>query len=133
MALINCPECGKEIEKINRICPECGYQLKEDDKQHMSIVANGNKSILGVLLCIVGCILLIIAFKTITSSKYKFYTENYGTYVAGYEENIEKSNSYSWGLLKSGYSDIASGYKTMADEAKHTIVSGILYSIESGN
>ena len=28
MALINCPECGKEISDSTKICPHCGYKLK---------------------------------------------------------------------------------------------------------
>lgn len=27
MALINCPECGKEVSDIARTCPHCGYNL----------------------------------------------------------------------------------------------------------
>ena len=38
MAMINCPECGKEIDELIEICPECGYpvkkeRLKEERKQ----------------------------------------------------------------------------------------------------
>lgn len=30
MALINCPECGKEISTMADSCPNCGYPLKKD-------------------------------------------------------------------------------------------------------
>lgn len=30
MALIKCPECGKEVEVKNGICPLCGYPLSEE-------------------------------------------------------------------------------------------------------
>ena len=30
MALINCPECNKEISDSARKCPHCGYPLKEE-------------------------------------------------------------------------------------------------------
>lgn len=29
MALINCPECGKEISNTTKKCPHCGYTLKK--------------------------------------------------------------------------------------------------------
>lgn len=28
MALINCPECNKEISDTAKICPNCGYKIK---------------------------------------------------------------------------------------------------------
>ena len=30
MALIKCPECGKEISDKAKACPECGYELKQN-------------------------------------------------------------------------------------------------------
>ncbi len=27
MALINCPECGKQISDSAKMCPHCGYEL----------------------------------------------------------------------------------------------------------
>lgn len=30
MALIKCPECGKEISDMAKACPECGYELKQN-------------------------------------------------------------------------------------------------------
>lgn len=32
MALINCPECGKEVSDKALKCPDCGYVLKEEEK-----------------------------------------------------------------------------------------------------
>ncbi len=29
MALINCPECNKEISDKTRKCPHCGYPIKK--------------------------------------------------------------------------------------------------------
>jgi len=29
MALINCPECKKEVSKTAKVCPHCGYKLKK--------------------------------------------------------------------------------------------------------
>ena len=33
MALIKCPECGKEISDTAMNCPNCGYELKEKSIQ----------------------------------------------------------------------------------------------------
>jgi hypothetical protein len=29
MALINCPECGKQISNLATFCPDCGYPLQK--------------------------------------------------------------------------------------------------------
>lgn len=31
MALIKCPECGKEISDKAEVCPSCGYPVDEDE------------------------------------------------------------------------------------------------------
>ena len=33
MALIKCPECGKEISDKAKACPECGYKMKKSKKK----------------------------------------------------------------------------------------------------
>lgn len=44
MALINCPECGKEISDMAKNCPNCGYPINEYmmekrnlDKQNLTV------------------------------------------------------------------------------------------------
>ena len=37
MALINCPECGKEISDRAGECPHCGYPLSESDSSNESV------------------------------------------------------------------------------------------------
>lgn len=49
MALIKCPECGKEISDKATLCPNCGYpisQISEDmsGKQEMHLVEENVKS-----------------------------------------------------------------------------------------
>ncbi|MDY5355633.1 MAG: zinc ribbon domain-containing protein, partial [Eubacteriales bacterium] len=34
MALIKCPECGKEVSSSAPTCPHCGYQLKKTTPSH---------------------------------------------------------------------------------------------------
>ena len=33
MALINCPECGKEISDRVKACPNCGFPLQEETNE----------------------------------------------------------------------------------------------------
>lgn len=30
MAMIKCPECGREIDELSELCPECGYPIKKE-------------------------------------------------------------------------------------------------------
>lgn len=57
MALISCPNCGKRITDRTEICPHCNAVLiKKDDTSIVSknsIISNGKKSILGVLIATV--------------------------------------------------------------------------------
>ena len=45
MAMINCPECGKEISDNAKSCPNCGYSLKKSFKKK-SKKTGKNQSIL---------------------------------------------------------------------------------------
>lgn len=42
MALINCPECGKEISDRAGECPHCGYPLSESDRSNESVRRNNS-------------------------------------------------------------------------------------------
>lgn len=76
MALIKCPECGKEISDAANECPNCGKPLSVDDKAkgfqimeeqkkkensffHVDIA--GAAAIFAVIIPIVGFILAIVA------------------------------------------------------------------------
>lgn len=55
MALIKCPECGKEVSNVAKLCPNCGYPISTNlangiiqvklgtfsSTQNASIIANG--------------------------------------------------------------------------------------------
>ena len=38
MALINCPECGKQVSDTASVCPNCGYAISNIDKDFTPIV-----------------------------------------------------------------------------------------------
>jgi len=49
MALIQCPECGREISDKAASCPHCGYPIQEkQEKQEKPVVINNTKSIYGM-------------------------------------------------------------------------------------
>ncbi len=114
MAMIECPECGKEIEENLLSCSNCGFPIKIKDKEEQPIYKN--KKYIGIVMCIVGCILFIVAITRINNDIYKFYLEHYETCMEGYDENNATANLYSSGFFKSSYKSIASRYKEMAED-----------------
>lgn len=52
MALIECPECNKQVSETAKTCPHCGYKLNADK------IKRRNKTILWVILI---CILVAAA------------------------------------------------------------------------
>lgn len=52
MALIKCPECGKEISDEAKICPNCG--AKSEEKK---LTDNIIRIVIGSVLLIVGLLL----------------------------------------------------------------------------
>ena len=60
MALISCPECGKEMSDKALSCPACGYQLEMNTKtiEQVKVLPN-NKSNKKIVVVVVALILLI--------------------------------------------------------------------------
>ena len=56
MALVKCPECGKEVSSQLRKCNNCGYKLKRIDKKKRNVFIVIFCVI--IMLTIVGFILL---------------------------------------------------------------------------
>lgn len=67
MALIKCPECGKEISDTAKSCPECGYTNFQTPKRKNNIKASVIKWMF--IIIIVICLLLFI--KNVISSNQK--------------------------------------------------------------
>lgn len=44
MALIKCPECGKEVSDKAETCPNCGYKVSKDEFQNNGVMFNTNSS-----------------------------------------------------------------------------------------
>lgn len=115
-----CPECKQEVPEQVNICPHCGYEIIEQNenlkKDKTEVPIYKNKRYMGRLMCIVGCIFLIIAITRITNDDYKFYKQHYKDCTAGYDNTKSTSNSYVSGYFKSTYNGIASSYQDMADD-----------------
>ena len=56
MAIIKCPECGREISDKAKICPNCGYAMK---KQYNKKCGNG-KLFSGLLLNIFSMLIILV-------------------------------------------------------------------------
>lgn len=61
MALIKCPECGKEVSDKADVCPSCGYPIKkvEEKKQKESVT-----SILSLVFLILGSMFDLVYMST---------------------------------------------------------------------
>ena len=57
MALINCPECKKEISDTARKCPHCGYAVKSVLKD----INSNKKTILKIAIAAIAIIVLVLA------------------------------------------------------------------------
>ena len=69
MALMQCPECSKEISDNAESCPSCGYTLTKNEltkirKSDLSEVKKN--SALGTLYIIVGVIVILVGIPLIT-------------------------------------------------------------------
>lgn len=41
MAIINCPECGKQISSMSNACIHCGFPLKSNNEDYYDVIFNG--------------------------------------------------------------------------------------------
>lgn len=75
MALIKCPECGKEISNSANKCPHCGYAIKSIGK---TLSAN-KKNIMVAVIAVVVVLFVVLSFKIFSRPNIKmddFNTEN---------------------------------------------------------
>lgn len=61
MALIQCPECGKEISDKTKKCPDCGYPIKKRVRKQVKEMSFSKTILLvGVLLSIIIVMFLLL-------------------------------------------------------------------------
>lgn len=62
MALISCPECGKEISDAARSCPHCGYAIREASANQIRrtpLSAGTPSRAFGIFLCAGGMVMIL--------------------------------------------------------------------------
>jgi len=57
MALINCPDCGKEVSDQAPTCPNCGHPLKELNQPSPEVKVEGHKEGCFLQTLNVGCMI----------------------------------------------------------------------------
>ena len=55
MALIKCPECGKEISDKAKACPNCGVPVSSTTVDYNSKSKTGNVLIIWAIVCLIVC------------------------------------------------------------------------------
>ena len=75
MALIKCPECGKEISNSANKCPHCGYTIKSIGKT----ISTNKKNITVAVIAVAVVLFVILCFNVFSRPNIKmddFNTEN---------------------------------------------------------
>ena len=62
MALISCPECGKEISDAARSCPHCGHPIQEPQPQDAPPSLRKNKRPIIISACVLALIAVVGVF-----------------------------------------------------------------------
>ena len=125
MGSMKCPECGNEIADDVTVCPSCGFEIvqSETNANRVTTIADTNEAVpvyknkkyIGIALCVVACIMLIVAFTRINNDTYSFYKQHYTECMEGYAENNADANN-SGALFRGTYRYIASSYEDMAKD-----------------
>ena len=121
---MKCYECGTEAADNVSVCPSCGYDIIQSEVETVednttTIVKEPiyrNKKYIGVVLYVVACIMLIVAFTRINNDTYAFYKQHYKGCMEEYVENSADARN-SGGLFSGTYRFIASEYEKMAKYA----------------
>lgn len=98
MALIDCPECGKQVSDAAKSCPGCGYPISSNDRQIREKKPQSIKSYMPMICVTIAVVFVIIVGKLIAdlgtkkddySSRRKSYSYDYS---GGYSDYSNYSN-----------------------------------------
>lgn len=64
MAMIQCPECGKDISDNAVSCPSCGYQLINTNTQYKKIIPGRGFGISSMVMGILGALYGFLALSS---------------------------------------------------------------------
>lgn len=100
MALMKCPECGKEVSDKAEACPNCGYPIEENSKKQQArhSIHIGKKSQMFIVLSVVLIVILIVCF---VSLKRRNVFKEYTDYIGQSYEKL--SNDYDTQEIIDGY------------------------------
>ena len=83
MALVSCPECGKEISDAAQSCPHCGHPIaQEPQPQDMSPVPRKSKR----SIIIAACVLALVAVVSIFVGVQQKQASDRAAYIASLNE-----------------------------------------------
>jgi len=149
MALINCPECGKQVSDVAIACPHCGYSINQENitiednqlnntpietkvpvinnsnRNKLLAIMNTHKKASGIVMLCIAFVLIIIIISKLTNDDYKSAVDNLSYYKSQYNECMSKS----YGFLGSSYKSIADKWKDMIGDLNKTIWSARIISI----
>lgn len=94
MALIKCPECGKEISDACQSCPGCGYPITVEKDSNPAVISKKNnkrniKLIAGISIGVVVAGVLIAAVFVYNSPSSKYSRANNAFETGDYEKAIK--------------------------------------------
>ena len=97
MALVNCPECGKEVSDTAKVCVHCGFKIPKIKTEK----EKANKKDMIISLSILFCLLIVgIIFvwsnkqhsvKTYYSEEYMGYLEDFVALLDEYSLDMNKN------------------------------------------
>lgn len=99
MALINCPECDKEISDKVKNCPHCGYPLIDDTPQKVEVTGvnikdnSKRKIVIGLAVIAVLALITYGIITLINIKRAKDYSENINSTVVMMLANASKCES----------------------------------------
>lgn len=103
MALIKCPECGREISDTAGWCPGCGYSIKKYVKQHKAQKKTLNKS--AKFLILIGLLTILV-------------TVTVGLVIANNRNRLPNFNGMDISEAKKLCADMEIGYEIKYDYTK---------------
>lgn len=95
MALIKCPECGREVSDSAKACPGCGYAIsKPSEKSGTGNEQNKTRMIIGIII-VVAVIIIIAIVSSNAKKKNDYYRRNSYSYSGGSDYSYGGSSSTS--------------------------------------
>lgn len=128
---VKCSECGAMIPDNLDTCPSCGAPKNVNDSIGYSEkrkAVDPKKRYISYVMFALAIVFLIMAVRTRFFGEYDYYSE----VIYEYEDNIDEyrdlkhenqatADSYSGGIFKYGYQDIANSYQGLIDDANDRI------------